>query len=289
MPPTSWQGGVTAITNVALDHMECLGPTVEAIARRRRRSSSAAISARHRSDRAGRSTSSAAAPHGSTCRSDAFAPLELVGHRSWWNARPRCPSDGEIAVGLLGRIRRRMRRSLGHPRRAARRRHRHGQLTSSALAAFAAAKWPGRMELISRAGQPTVLLDGAHNPHGVGSPRRVARGTAAAGDPGGPVTVLIGGRWPITTSRACSSHSSRHCRPPRSSPRACPSRPTRCRRLGSPPTGARARARSRIPTRPSTLRCATRRSAGGPLVVCGSLYLVGHVRAQLLGSLEPAH
>src|SRR5918998_689079 len=28
-----WQGGVTAITNVGLDHMEHLGPTVEAIAR----------------------------------------------------------------------------------------------------------------------------------------------------------------------------------------------------------------------------------------------------------------
>ena len=30
----AWQGGVSAITNVALDHMEYLGDTVEAIAAR---------------------------------------------------------------------------------------------------------------------------------------------------------------------------------------------------------------------------------------------------------------
>ena len=48
-----WQGGVSAITNVALDHMEYLGDTVEAIAREK-----AAIikrgdsRGRHRRDRA---------------------------------------------------------------------------------------------------------------------------------------------------------------------------------------------------------------------------------------------
>jgi folylpolyglutamate synthase/dihydropteroate synthase len=30
------------------------------------------------------------------------------------------------------------------------------------------------------------------------------------------------------------------------------------------------------------------RQVGGVLIVCGSLYLVGHVRARILGSNEPA-
>ena len=42
----AWDGGVAAITNVALDHMEQLGPTVEAIAREKKAASSNAAMSR---------------------------------------------------------------------------------------------------------------------------------------------------------------------------------------------------------------------------------------------------
>ena len=149
----AWQGGVTAITNVALDHMEYLGDTVEAIAREKaaiiKRGDFAAITGatepalaviRRRASRVG-------------------VPLEV---------RTVDDLDARLKIGLLGR---------------------HQQANASVAAGIVAAldragiarvsdvslkrglanvKWPGRLELIrGKAGRPDILFDGAHNPAGI--------------------------------------------------------------------------------------------------------------------------
>jgi dihydrofolate synthase/folylpolyglutamate synthase len=143
------------------------------------------------------------------------------------------------------------------------------------------------MELISRAGQPNVLLDGAHNPHGI----------AALADAlvelvpqlsSGPPTVLIGvlaNHWqqgmvrPLVAALPAATVIATTV--PGSTNSLAPDK--LAVQLGP---GARAIA---DPATAMDLALTTARNSQGLLVVCGSLYLVGHVRAQLLGSNEPAH
>src|SRR5687768_8001304 len=149
----AWQGGVTAITNVALDHMEYLGDTVEAIAREKaaiiKRGDSMAIT--------GATEPALGVIRGRARRVN--VPLEV-----------RTPDDFDLRlkVGLLGRH----------------------QIANAAVAAgiiealdaagiarisegairrgFANVIWPGRLELIRGAsGRPAILFDGAHNPAGI--------------------------------------------------------------------------------------------------------------------------
>ena len=147
--------------------------------------------------------------------------------------------------------------------------------------AFAAARWPGRMELISRAGQPTALLDGAHNPHGVAA-LAASLEQLLPSISGGAVTVLMAvmanhyqdgmleplvAALPAATVFATSVPGSANSLPPD--------------RLASV-WGAGARA---IADPDTALNAALNnaRNVSGLLVVCGSLYLVGHVRANLMG------
>ncbi|HUP82931.1 MAG TPA: folylpolyglutamate synthase/dihydrofolate synthase family protein [Candidatus Limnocylindria bacterium] len=148
----AWQGGVTAITNVALDHMEYLGDTVEAIAREKaaiiKRGDAAAITGatgpalsviRRRARRAG-------------------VPLEL---------RTTDELDSRLTIGLLGRHQRAnasvavgVVEALGAagianvPEKAIER-------------GLAHVVWPGRLEFVRKNGYPTMLFDGAHNPAGI--------------------------------------------------------------------------------------------------------------------------
>ncbi|MEA2676266.1 MAG: dihydrofolate synthase / folylpolyglutamate synthase [Chloroflexota bacterium] len=148
----AWQGGVSAITNVALDHMEYLGDTVEAIAREKaaiiKRGDSAAITG-------------ATEPALSVIRRRAGrvqVPLDV-----------RSPDDFDrrLKLGLLGR------HQVANASVAA------GvidALTAAGIArvtdaaikdGFAYATWPGRLEFIRSPNYPTILFDGAHNPAGV--------------------------------------------------------------------------------------------------------------------------
>jgi dihydrofolate synthase/folylpolyglutamate synthase len=280
-----WQGGVTAITNVALDHMEVLGPTVEAIATEKAQiikrgdfasvtgATGSALSVIRR--RAGRVKVAL----------DVVSPLELVGiDRS--GTRVRAPTGSELTVSLLG------------PHQAANAAVAWAILDAlggagiasasdeQRAAAFGAAKWPGRMELISRAGQPNVLLDGAHNPHGVAALADSLRALLPQIS-GGPVTVLTAvmanhyqpgmlepliAALPAATVIATSVPESGNSLPPA---RLASDWGPGARPIADPDTALDAAVRNA-------------RSAGGLLVVCGSLYLVGHVRAKLLGSREPA-
>jgi dihydrofolate synthase/folylpolyglutamate synthase len=159
----AWDGGVAAITNVALDHMAWLGDTVPAIAREK-----AAIIMR--GDRA---VTGAQRPALEVIRRRARsvgAPLVEVG------APPLLGWDRDGIDVDLGR--------LGPTRISLRGRH---QAENAAVAdavldalgdagiatvepdarrrGYGSATWAGRLELV-RVGERDVLLDGAHNPAG---------------------------------------------------------------------------------------------------------------------------
>ena len=279
-----WQGGVSAITNVALDHMEVLGPTVEAIATEKahiiKRGDLGAV------------TGAVEPGLGVIARRAArvgvplnvVEPFEVV--RADRNGTRVRVSGGELTVGLLG---------VHQAANAAVAWGILDALSTAGIAtvsfeqratAFAAARWPGRMELISDPGQPSILLDGAHNPHGVAA--LVASLSALLPQlSGGPVTVLMGvlaNHWqqgmldplvsvlPGATVFATSVPESSNALPP-----------DRLALEWGP--GARP-----ISDPQSALDAAllNARNVRGLLLVCGSLYLVGYVRAQLRGSNEPA-
>ena len=280
-----WQGGVSAITNVDLDHMEILGPTIELIAAEK-------AQIIKRGDTAG--VTGAAEPGLGVIRRRAArvdVPLNVVEpfaveRIDRQGVRVRAPGGGEMTVGLIG------------VHQAANAAVAWGILDALATAgiatvadeqrkaAFAAARWPGRMELISRAGSPSVLLDGAHNPHGVAALAATLRELLAQISGGAPTVVMavMANHWqpgmidplvaalPRATVFATSVPDSTNSLPP-----------SRLALEWGP--GARPIA---DPETALNVALANARNVGGLLIVCGSLYLVGYVRGQLLGTDQPA-
>ncbi len=181
----AWDGGVAAITNVALDHMAWLGATIPAIAREK-----AAIIER-----------------GDLAVTGATGPaLEVVRRRA---RRVGAPLTEVAPAPLLGWDRDGIDvdlGSLGPTRVSLRGRHQaeNAAVADAVLDALAAAgiaaadpearrrgygtaAWPGRLELL-QVGEHDVVLDGAHNPAG-------AAALAMALDDLRP--YLAGGREPI--------------------------------------------------------------------------------------------
>lgn len=159
----AWDGGVAAITNVALDHQAWLGDTVEAIAREK-----AAII--ERGDIAVTGASG--------------GPLAVIRRRAQRLGAPLTEVAAPPVLGLdrdginveLG--------SLGPTRISLRGRHQaHNAAVADAVLdalgtagiatvpaearrrGYASATWPGRLDLLRVNGRD-VLLDGAHNPAG---------------------------------------------------------------------------------------------------------------------------
>ena len=275
-----WHGGVSAITNVALDHMEHLGTTIEAIAREKahiiKRGDSAAITGasepplkvlRQRARRVG-------------VYLEVREPFEVVG-MDLDGLRVRIPGGLELRIGLLGRHQA-ANASVALGIIGALERAGFASVPVAAIdLGFANARWPGRLELIRIPGIPPVLLDGAHNPHGI-----VALATALdellqqLG--GGPPTLLIG---------VLANHWQQGMLDPlkialpgaRVVATAVPgtTNSMAAAQLGAA-WGPAARAIADTDEAiDEALEQAAR--ARGPLVVCGSLYLVGHVRASLVG------
>ncbi len=160
----AWDGGVAAITNVDLDHMDRLGPTIGHIAREKaaiiERGDVAVTGAtgealaivRRRAARLGRAADRRrAAPRSSAMSRDGIE-VELprlgrttVGLRGRHQAANAAVADAVLdALAAAG---------IADVPAAARR------------AGYATARWPGRLELLSVDGRD-VLLDGAHNPAG---------------------------------------------------------------------------------------------------------------------------
>ena len=277
----AWDGGVAVVTNVDLDHMDQLGDTVTKIAREK-----AAIIERGDLAVTG-------------ARGDALA---VVRRRA---ARLGVPLTVVEPASILGIARDWIEVDLGRlgPTRVGLRgRHQAANAaiadaTLDALEAagiatvpeaarrsgYAAAVWPGRLELL-RVGDRDVLLDGAHNPAG-------AAALATALDDlrpfliGGPVTLLtasmsdkdvdgviaaLGGSAAIADATIIATSLD--------VPRAMPARELAARWRAGRPGGAAV-----VVDEPDRLRALARAlEAPGPVVVAGSLYLVGAVRAQLV-------
>ncbi len=286
----AWDGGVAVVTNVDLDHMDRLGSTIGAIAREK-----AAII--ERGDQAVTATTGEA--------------LEIVRRR----ARRLGVPLAEVAPpplldwdrdGLLVELPR-----LGPTRIGLRGRH---QATNAATAhalldalgaagiavvddearrrGFADARWPGRLELIEHDGGE-VLLDGAHNPAGAaalvaaladlrpfmagGDPDQRATltlltATMADKDVVGMVTAFGRSTELAGATIVCTQLDEGRALPAASLAAAWTSHgPVGCRVLQEPDAAA---------AFDRALKAS--RSAGGPLVVAGSLYLVGAIRARLV-------
>ena len=296
----AWDGGVAAITNVDLDHTEWLGPTVTAIAREK-----AAIILR--GDRAVTGATgdalgvlrSRARRLGVDLVEAAPAPVLAMDRGG---LLVELPGLGATRVGLLGRhqaanvaVADAVLDALGAA----------GIATvppAARRAGYAAARWPGRLELIAVPGagpggaDAEVLLDGAHNPAGAAalaaaldelrpllrSGERTPAGPADAGpgDHGRQGRGRGAGRArrrAVAGRRPCRGHGGGGpARAPGSGPRrALVGRgrrpgPARSRPSPIPPP------RSRSPSPPPT----------GPVVVAGSLYLVGAARALLVDDPE---
>lgn len=162
----AWDGGVAVVTNVALDHMDRLGATIPLIAREK-----AAII-----ERGDLAVTGAESPAIEVIRRRARrmgAPLTEVAPARLVRVRRDgidvvLPGLGDTAVGLRGRH---------QAANVAVADATLDALQAAGIAAvspearrrgYATADWPGRLELIA-AGSRDVLLDGAHNPAGAAS------------------------------------------------------------------------------------------------------------------------
>ncbi len=290
----AWDGGVAAITNVDLDHMDRLGDTVEAIAREK-----AAII-----ERGDLAVTGASGGGLGVIRRRAHrlgVPLTEVGPPALvgWDRDGivvRLPRLGETRIGLRGRhqainaavadavLDALAEAGIADVPADARRR------------GYADARWPGRLELIETTrGRPDgaqvdVLLDGAHNPAGAAVLARaledlrpmLSGGADAPAPP--PLTLLLASMSDKDVagvlSALASSPAARSARVictevdvPRALPAARLARGWAAVAPGSQPLVV-------VPVGAALERALA--EAPGPLVVAGSLYLVGAVRAILV-------
>ena len=283
----AWDGGVAVITNVGLDHQEQLGPTVEAIAREK-----AAIIERGDLAVTGADGSALAivrrraARLGVPLRVAPPAPVLAVRRDG---IEVDLPGPGPAWVGLRGRHQAAnvaVADALLDALEAA------GIAATDAAArrrGYADARWPGRLELLTVPGPDgratDVLLDGAHNPAGA------ATLAAALGDlrpflvPPSPAPLTL--VWASMADKDVAGTVA-------AMTRSAELRGARvvCTRVDAPraldPAALAAAWRQADPdlrvvtaaTPDAALEDALR-AAPGPVVVAGSLYLVGAARARL--------
>lgn len=287
-----WDGGVAVLTNVDLDHTDRLGPTIGAIAREK-----AAIV--KRGDRAVTGADGEALAVLRRRCARLGVPLTLAPPATilGWTRDAltiELPRLGPTEVGLRGRhqaanaaVANALLDALGEAGIAtvpddARRR------------GFRAARWPGRLELLEvpdpRGGSREVLLDGAHNPAGAAALatalddlRPLMAGGEAA--PRTPLVVV----WAAMADKDVAGTIAAAARSDalRGATVVCTA-PDLPRALDADALAA-AWAAAGVPG--LTVRTAATPEAavdtalglpGGPMVVAGSLYLVGAARGHLV-------
>ncbi len=287
----AWDGGVAVITNVGLDHMDRLGATVPAIAREK-----AAIVMR--GDRAVTGASGEALAIVRRRCTRLGVPLAVVPPPpviGWTRdaLTVDLPRLGVTEVGLRGRHQAAnvaIADALLDALEAA------GIVTVPAAArreGYATARWPGRLELLEAAvqgrGRREVLLDGAHNPEGAAALATALddlRPHLAGGEvtPPVPLTLvwaaMVDKDVPGTVAAAARSN-------------ALAGATVVCTAVDLPramaPADLAAAWRTALPDGtvltahdPDAALDLAFARAEGPMVVAGSLYLVGAARARLV-------
>ena len=277
----AWDGGVAAITNVDLDHMDRLGPTIGHIAKEK-----AAII--ERGDRAITGATGAALAIIRRRASRVGAPLAVVGPApilgmSRDGIDVELPRLGRTTIGLRGRhqaanaaVADAVLDALAETGIAA-------VSDAQRTAGYANARWPGRLELLPIRGVD-VLLDGAHNPAG-------AEALATALDDlrpfvaPGPVTVVTASMADkdvagivAALARAEALTGARVVATQLDVPRALPAADLARRWSAVAGPGWRVTADGD----PVAAIDRAIDTAKGPVVVAGSLYLVGLARARFV-------
>jgi dihydrofolate synthase / folylpolyglutamate synthase len=240
---------VSVVTNVTADHLDVLGPTLEDVAREKagifRKGQPALVG------RVGTEPGPRAALHAEARRIGArlveIPPLEA-------------PALGGPLPGAH------QRQNLALALAAARA---VGPLDEAAVArGLAAVRWPGRLQTLERPGFRTLLLDGAHNPPGA---RALAAHLDASGL-SGRVDLLFGGMADKDLAAVFAPLATRA----RRIVLVAPVSP----RAETPETLRVRVGRPELETAPSVAEGLARlEEAGGddPILVAGSLYLVGEV------------
>jgi dihydrofolate synthase/folylpolyglutamate synthase len=151
-------------------------------------------------------------------------------------------------------------------------------------AGLAAARWPGRLERFPRAvAGRDVLLDGAHNPSGA---RALARALDELGVRRFPLVFgAMRGKRVTAVLRALAALEPRPVFTAVADPHAhLPAELLRTWRRVAPDARGSAAGRS-VATPEAALDLAAGLDGHGPIVVAGSLYLAGAVRADLTGEV----
>jgi dihydrofolate synthase/folylpolyglutamate synthase len=292
--------GVAAVTTVAHDHERHLGHTLAAIGGEKAaiiKSGDLAVTGAH-----GRGL----APIAARCAA-LGVPLRRAGPGQAWEARVvdsgwdgvmvdmRTPHGWvrDLRVGLLG-SHQAMNAAVAAAlldalREDGERWGRPVTVGEEALrAGMAAARWPGRLELFAAAaGGRDILLDGAHNPAGA---RALARGLNELGVRRFPlvfgamrgkrVAAVLRALAPLEPRPVFTAVADPHALPPDGLLRTW-------RRVAPHLRGAEAGTTAPSPDQ-ALQRAASLGPSTGPVVVAGSLYLVGAIRATLTGEQPDA-
>jgi dihydrofolate synthase / folylpolyglutamate synthase len=277
----AWDGGVAAITNVDLDHMDRLGPTIKHIAREK-----AAIIERGDVAVTGATGDALAIVRRRAARMGVpltvAKPAPLVGV-SRDGIEVELPRLGRTMIGLRGRHQA-ANAAVADAVLDALVEARIADVPETARrAGYEKARWPGRLELLSIGGVD-ILLDGAHNPAGAAAlaialddlrpflaPGQITVVTASMADKDvdGVVAAL---------AAADALHGARIVATQLDIPRALPADALAAHWTQIEEPGWK------VTAQPDPFAALDRAiaTADGPVVVAGSLYLVGLARGRLV-------
>jgi dihydrofolate synthase/folylpolyglutamate synthase len=269
---------VSVLTDLALEHTEILGDTIEAIAREK-----SAVARRRRPFVTAGGPPEAMAEIEAAARA-VEAPLYVLGREIDVHAN----ADGTFDLRLSDRTLEHVELSLSGPHQgrnallaAEAARHFLPALTDDEIRrGLMAAAWGGRMEVFAPPNAPWVLLDGAHNPHGI---EALVRALKAERDRIRPplhfvfgvlqdkdARCMIEAIAPLAASLTLTRPDSARARAPEDLYAML---------------GAEKRANAEVVSDDLDAlfqAMARAKATEGWVVVCGSLYLVGAVRAWLL-------
>ena len=246
---------VTAVARIGLDHTQLLGDTIEAVAREKAGIFKPGVVA----------VVSAAQPPGAleTLRAEAArvgAPFE-VAPAGWGGPLALLGPHQQGNAGLAAAALRALRRS-GLP------------IDEAAIArGLATASWPGRLERMGR-----VLLDGAHHPDGAAA----LAAALAALHPGRPLEIVFGVLADKDHRGMLAALAPAARRLHLVAPASARARPAAEVAGEAAALGVEADVHDGLA---EALDCALRADPSGPVVVAGSLYLVGEARALILQRL----
>ncbi len=276
----------TAVTSISLEHTAILGDTIDLIAREKAGifKPSAPVVLGPLAPEADRAVTEvaervSAGPITRVQRDGAWTPGVI---RARWEdgvTDLHGPTDADRFHGPLALRGRHQAENAGVALGIARCLAAHHLLLDPLGAAFAGlttARWPGRYERILLDGPGvTVILDGAHNPEGALTLRDLVAAENPSGDPSRRALVfgaLADKRWPEMLGPLAPLCARRYYTEPKGRP---PAALADLRALA--PGEALAEPRAAID------RAVAESRPGDTVLVAGSIYLVGEIRAHLLG------